>query len=364
MKRILLTSTALVAFAGAATADVSWSGSAGLGYNDNIEDGFFLDGDIDVTLSQELDNGVSVAATFGFELTDGNGPSVDTDGFNADNNMLLSVTSDSASLFFGDTAYAAETYWSGVTNMEQDGFSEADGETVLRGEMTFGSVTAGISYVLDAERTIDESAEDLVGTGDLEQLSVGATADLGNFAVGFAYQEAYDGTVDTLGNANNNGDFVNEEVMGIFASTTFSGADVSFAYASKKDGAGDSESSTGIEVAYPIGDVTATVFYVSESATDDNYGLKIDYASGPVTVTAFYHDGNDEDAGINVSYDVGNGLNIYAGGSDDDGQYIGAEYDLGGGASLTASFADDAGNDEIGPQEYLDGTTVAVSFSF
>ncbi len=63
MKRILLTSTALVAFAGAAAADVTWSGTAGLGYNDDIDDGFYVDGDLDVTMSQELDNGVTVSGT-------------------------------------------------------------------------------------------------------------------------------------------------------------------------------------------------------------------------------------------------------------------------------------------------------------
>ena len=46
MKRILLASTAIVAFAGAAAADVSLSGEASLGYNDNANgdnDGFYSD---------------------------------------------------------------------------------------------------------------------------------------------------------------------------------------------------------------------------------------------------------------------------------------------------------------------------------
>lgn len=375
MKRILLTSTALIAFAGAAAADVSWSGSAGLGYNDDIDDGFFVDGDIDVTLSQELDNGVTASATFGFELTDGNGASVDTDGFNADDNFTLSLTSDAASLYYGNTAYAAETYWSGVTNMGQDGFSENDGEQAIRGEVVFGTVTAGISYAIDAN--VDTSTTTTVssivitldgtnaGTGDLEQLSLGVVADLGSASVGLVYQAEFDGTgVDNDGNIQGNEDFNGDEIMGLFASTNLGGADVKFAYA--KNNTTD-ESSTGVEVAYPLGAVTATVFYVSESATDDNYGLQLDYASGPLTVKAFYHDGADQDSGIQVGYDVGNGLNVYAGGSDDDGQYIGVEYDLGGGANLVASYAEDgdnAANDEIGPQEYKHGTTVAVSFSF
>lgn len=350
MKRILLTSTALVAFAGAAAADVSWSGSATLGYNDDINDGVYADADIDVTLSQELDNGVTASVTFGWELEQHENNS-DNGTFNADNNLSASLTSDSASIFYGDTAYAAQTYWSGVTNMNEDAFSEADGENVLRGEVVFGSVTAGVSYGVGNEGSSDN--------GELNQLSIGATAELGAATVVLAYQE--EETTPSNGQIDN-GDFNSSEVLGLSVSANLGGADITFAYARDDD-----DASTGIEVAYPIGDITATVFYVSEDAIDDSFGLQVAYASGPMSVTAFYHDGGDEDSGIQIGYDVGNGLNVYAGGSDDDGTYIGVEYDLGGGANLVASFAedsDDATNDEIGPQAYLHGTTVAVSFSF
>ena len=137
MKRTLLASTALVMLAGASAAEISWSGATTLLYNYNITDGFDYDVDLDVTLSQELDNGLTASVTFGWELTDGEGDEADADGFAADNNATLSLSSDTASLIFGDTAYAAQTYWSGVTNMNEDAFAEADGETVLRGEMGF-----------------------------------------------------------------------------------------------------------------------------------------------------------------------------------------------------------------------------------
>jgi len=365
MKRILLASTAVAMFAGAAAAEVSWSGATTLEYNDDILDGFDFDVDLDVTLSQTLDNGLTASATFGFELTDGEDDEVDADGFVADNNATLSLSSDSASLIFGDTAYAAETYWSGVTNMNEDAFSEADGETVLRGEATFGGVTAGLSYILYNDTIGDVEDDDgmVVGSGNadgsLEQLSLGVTADVGAVSVILAYQEEVDGDF-AADFAEFNGDNNANEVFGLAVSGTFGGADVTFAYAQDDD-----EDSTGIEVSYPFGaGITGTFFYVSESAIDDSYGIAVAYSEGPLTLDVFYHDGGDEDAGINIEYDLGNGIVAFAGGSDDDGQYIGAEYDLGGGATFTASYGDDTGNDEIGPREIMDGTTLSLSFAF
>lgn len=354
MKSILLTSTALVAFAGAAAADVSWSGAATLGWNDDIEGGVYADVDLDVTLSQTLDNGLTASATFGFELEDESGAGLTNGNFSTDDNVTISLTSDTAGLYYGDTAFAAETYWSGVTNMNEDSFSEADGETVLRGEMMFGGVTAGLSYVLHT----DEVALGGAGTGETDQLSLGGTADLGGFNVVFGYQAEADNAFDPAFN----GDFNANNVMGIAVGGAFGGADVTLAYASDDD-----ENSLGVEVSYPVGDVTVTAFYVAESAIDDSYGLAVAYSNGPISINAFYHDGGDEDAGINASYDVGNGLMMYVGYSDDDGQYIGGEYDLGGGASFTVSYGEDddnPANDEIGPQEYLHGTTVKLSLSF
>jgi len=360
MKRILLTTASLFAFAGAAAADghlsFGWSGSATVKYNDDFfessdgEAGVDFDVDIDLSATTELDNGVSVSLSYGFELEDGEGAS--DEGFSADENALITVTSDIASLYYGDTEYAPVTYWSGVTNMENDGFSEGDGEDVLRGEYSSGSVTAGLSYAIDKDGTA------ATGTGDFVQLGLGVVVSLDAFELILAYQEETDDPA--AGSAlDGNGDFNENEVLGLAASGSFGGADVTFAYTSEAD-----EDSTGIEVAYPVGPVTVTVFYVSESAVDDNYGLKVAYAEGPLSLDVFYHDGNDEDEGINIAYEVSDVLSIFVGTSEDDGSYLGAEYDLGGGASVTFSYGDDDGNDEIGPQEYLDGTTLALSLDF
>ena len=69
MKSILLTTTAIVAFAGAAAADghtsISHALSGTLGYNDTVaasednENGFYWSGNLKTTASATLDNGLT-----------------------------------------------------------------------------------------------------------------------------------------------------------------------------------------------------------------------------------------------------------------------------------------------------------------
>ena len=362
MKRILLSSACIVGFAGAAAADghigISFSGSADLGYNDtdlaplaNNEDnfGFYSDLDITANFSAELDNGLTVAASLNLEdlASSDNGQSYE-----------LSLTSDTAGLYYGDTNFAAQNVWVSAGDMESDGFSEADGEEALRGEVTFGNVSAQMSYV------IADNAGNRNPTETLNQLSFGVSADFGNVNVVAAYQEA---SKEAAGTYATNGDFNDAEVFGLSVGTSFSGADVRLAYAD--NGTTDS---LGVSVAYPLGPVTATAYYVAESAGGDNWGINLAYENGPIAVTLDYQDDQGtDDWGLEGSYDVGNGLVVFAGLDDSgDDTYIGAEYDLGSGASLLVSFADDSDNDEadtdddIGAQGYQVGTTVELSFEF
>ena len=400
MKRILLASASVVAFAGAAHADFSISGSTSVWYNDdfnereNGEPGFSNDLDFDVTFTQELNYGLTFAATIGFEYVDSDAGSInngqtDFGGF-TDDNWVVSVTGDMGGFYFGNTAFAAETYWDGVSNMDADDFSEADGETVIRGEVMYAGVTAGVSYLVHN----DDVAMGM-GTGELDQMSVGATGEFGMFNFSIAYQEEADlfyemdgdGPDGIAGNDDDteqfNGDFDTDEVFGIAVGGSFAGADVTLAYAKNQT---EDASSLGVEVAYPFGPVTVTGFYVAEDDEsnpdqDDNYGVKLDYASGPIAVSAFYEDGGSEQMGVEGSYDVGNGIMVYAGyvdeGDKEDGTpeseyfYIASEIDLGGGASVLFSYADvddpaaaDTALDEIGANDYFLGTTIRATFSF
>jgi len=390
MKSILLASASILAFAGAATAEVTFGGSATLGYNDTDSErvvnnngetegsdaGFFWDANIGVTASTMLDNDLTAAVSFDFDVADGNlGNTLESGGF------LLSLTSESAGLYFGDTAFAAETYWSSVGDMEADAFSEADGETVLRGEVVYGNITAGLSYMLDVDGTFDddlsdgvETDDDFTGTGDLVQLSLGATATFGNFTVGAAYQEAIadqylldqtngDGVLVPNAVYNGNGDISNDEVFGVFAATSFSGFDVSLAYATNLTA---DTNSIGVGASYPIGPVTIGAAYVMESDADDYWEVSADYASGPITVGAAYD--STEDWGIDATYDVGNNITALAGLTDaGEDFYIAAQVGLGSDATLTVSYAEDGdldADDDIGGPEFRDGATVEIGFSF
>jgi hypothetical protein len=442
MKSILLATASILAFAGAAAADVTFGGDAKLGFNiDNGDeardtrdiitidpatglptvttvtaDGFFYEANLGVTLSQELNNGLTAAASFTLNIAqDDDGSNVDVD-----NDFLLSLTTEEGGLFLGDTAFAAESHWDSAGNMGADDFSEQDGEVVLKGDFSFSGIEASVSGIVaddENDRPVDR---------DLDQISIGAEATVGRFNMSLGYQEESEEldnvranavvTVDPVtglpngaafggGNGiydpSSNDDFDVSEVFGISAGTTFGGADIELAYAKNNTYEDDS---LGLEVSAPVGPLTLGAFYVLENndasfeptinedgvvgvdvgndGLDDSFGISASYTGGPLTVTAFYNndagdhtndidtdfDGvgdvssdDDQDYGLEVGYDVGNGLEVYAGLLHDDKNYIGAEYDLGNGAQLIASYSD---KDEIGAREYEGGTTLLVKFNF
>jgi outer membrane protein OmpU len=339
MKSILLASVSVVGFAGAAAADVAFGGSASVGYNDDIKGGFYWEGDLSVTATREL-NGLTASMTFGLNIADTGNTGADV---TVDGNWLISVKSEQAGLYFGDTDNAAHMMWSGVDGMEADGFAEADedddvdgADAVLRGEVTFGAVTAGLSYgVVDQE---------------LEGLQVGVNATFGAFAVGVAYQdEAFD----------------NGSIMGLSVGTTFGAADVKLAYAEN-----DTESSIGVSVGYPIGPVALGAYFASNEVSGDAYGISAAYASGAITVDVGYDVDPGADEGLfdlEATYDVGNDIKLWAGVLDNaDAYYVAATVGFGEGASLLVSFADEPGNDadDIGAPELLAGATAKISLSF
>ncbi|MCA1777781.1 MAG: porin, partial [Loktanella sp.] len=204
------------------------------------------------------------------------------------------------------------------------------------------------------------------GDGDtiedpLDAMQLHVAGAFGNFGMQVAYQEEFAGA---------------DAIFGVSGSTAFAGADVQVSFID--DG---SENSLGLGASYPVGPVVVGGYYSINDVAENNYGVSADYASGAFAVAAAY----DVDAGeagaddvgtyeIDASYDVGNGLMLFGGlvgndvDGDDLGYYAAATYDLGGGAELLFSYADDGDDtnydDEFGGPEYMEGTTVEVSFSF
>lgn len=391
---ILLTTTAIVAFAGAAAADghtsITFSGDATLGFNDNDntlvtqtntddgevgpetddgesdgtptgaivgEDGFYWDANVGVAMSAMLDNGLTAGAEFDFDVADNNlGQELVSASY------VLSLTSDNAGLYFGDVDPVAEDRWGGVDGASVADFNDQDVhfdtagfDAMLVGEATVAGFTAALSYgvALDGVNNLTNK--------DIDALQLYATGAIGMVDLEVAYQDEFGST---------------PQIIGVAGTVGVSGADITGAYITD-----DTETSIGLGAAYPFGPVTVAGYYSFNDVNEDSYGVSADYVDGPIAVNAFYDfTGNtgstDEESefGVEGSYDVGNGLTALAGyistevggGDASDQYYVAGTYDLGGGAELLVSYAedDDDQNDEIGDPEYMSGTTVEVSFKF
>jgi outer membrane protein OmpU len=366
MKRILLASASIVAFAGAASAEVIFSGDATLGYNDTVSadpaednhDGFYWETNLALGAAVELNNGIT--ATLGFDIDVNEN---DLSGDLSTGGLFISLVSDEAGLYFGNTQFAAEKNWVNVDEMAGDGFSEEDGETVIRGDITFSGVNASLSYaVADADGDVPDA--------DIDQLSLGATTTFGAFALSFAYQEESDAAPGgTAGVYSAENDFTTDEILGLSASSVFSGVDTLIGYAENMT---QGHTSIGVAVSYPFGPVSLVGFYVMEDgplADEDAFGIGFDYANGPITLEARYKEVNGEDdSRVEGTYDVGNGITGLFGLDDGgDDYYVGAKVDLGADASLLATYAvDDSGDsaDEIGNGDYQEGATVELTMNF
>jgi len=370
MKSILLTSTALVAFAGAAAAEVSFSGDATLGYNDTVAPssagyttyaegssvgvvgavntgdraGFYWDANVAVSMTSALDNGLTAGVSVDFDVANNNlGQSLST------GNYVLSLTSDNANLYYGDTQHAAANVWQSTGDMDQDTFRTVDGEPVLRGELTMGGINAQLSTGVLADGTTD-------GT------SVGLTGTFGAVSGVLSYQAANIHALD----GNDNGMSTRDEIIGVRLGASLAGADIALGYVSNMT---NNNASTGVSISYPVGPVTLAASYVDESAAGAaaNWNVSAAYAAGAVAIEAST-DESDSWA-LEGSYDMGNGMVVYAG-TDDGGNdyYVAGAYDLGGGANVLVSYGVDGNNnntdDEIGANAYQAGTTVEVGFTF
>ncbi len=220
---------------------------------------------------------------------------------------------------------------------------------------------------------------------DVDQLSVGARGSFGAFTFSAAYQEASDSTGGSYDPAGANGDFNVNEIFAISGGGSFAGADLTVGYAQQTLASGIDRTSTGVKVAYPLGPVTLTAYYVMEDQDggygvdelERNYGVKAAYVSGPISATLDYQDdqGTTKIA-FDATYDVGNGITALAGyytqdnfnaADPDDEYYVAASVDLGGGADFVLAYADAGDNedaDEIGSPEYERGITAELTLEF
>jgi hypothetical protein len=256
MKHVLFTTTALVALSGAAMADVTWSGSASLGYNDGtgvMAEGINTDIDLDVTMSNAGGYSASISAAM-----EGGGAITGED---------IAITTPVVSIHYGEVVEAANSAYSdtdGLSGLGSDEFTSEDGSGAA---VLISASTGGMSVGFSDDATVD-------GSGS----SFGISGDLGGVSFG-------------IGSKGDD--------WGISASGSAMGGSISVASEEVDDA-----SATGVSLTMPLGDMSLTV-----SATDgDFWGASVSTALAGATISAGTDSNDDTQFGLSTTIAGGFGF--------------------------------------------------------
>lgn len=362
MKNVLFTTTALVAFAGAASAAghadgamVGFSGELTAGYNDETEGGLFWEANLDLSASVDFgDNVTATADVTLLEWADG------AAGTTSNVTVEIAYTGEpfTASLKMGDLADkgASEYFYADRDGMAVD-VENHDATDDVRALVGFGSFGVAVGC-------------QVVGTGDCDGMNVGAGATFGAIALGVGYDE------DSAG--------VQRGVTAVSADATFGSFDIGVSYASGSATVaplpvGPSEESIGVSVGTTFGALEVGAYYATNSVAADAYGVSVDYAAGALTVGVFFDHTNagTDEYGVDVAYAVNDQITARAGylsgeaevlnaafvGTDTIGEYfyVGMEYAVNDNISATVSYAD---ANEFGAPEYKQGISAFITATF
>jgi len=315
MKKILLATTALVGFAGAASAEVSISGYAEMGIaggNGAADTQFWTDANVTFSMSGTTDGGLTFGATVNLDdLTGAVGPGL------AQGGESMYISGSFGKITMGDTDgaldWAAQEIYMGSAIADDhsshagaywnSGLDGTAGGQIARYEYSFGSFAAAVSAEIDTS----------IANNDVFGVGVKYSGDFGGTKVGFG-----------LGYQDNSV----QSMYAVSANATMT---------------------NGIVIKVGYADLDAQVI----GANDTWAGIGVGYTTGALLVAANYG-----------SYDVLGGPTV-------DGWGLVANYDLGGGAVVMAGYGTSsnvpvtpAGN-EIGGLYGSDDTfSVGLGLSF
>ena len=296
MKKVLFATTALVASAGIAAADVKLSGwgEMGLVGGDSIETQFHGDIDVKFSLSGETDNGLTFGATIDLDEV--------KNGINADaGSQSIWIGGSWGKLTLGDTDGAMDwamkeaAIGSSIDEAHEhagyNGNAWGDGlydKQVLRYDNSFGDIGIAVSAILDDKGTgtafapIGPFGDAVLGLG------VKYSADLGGATLGFGLGYSSEGSGTINGTV-----YTASDIYGISVDVKTDGGIAAILNYSDFDGA----THTGLAVGYTMDALTVGV----------NWGEYDDDVLGTMTGT-----------GLTVNYDLGGGVKVLLGyGSDD-----------------------------------------------
>jgi outer membrane protein OmpU len=299
MKKVLLTTTALVMTAGVAAAEVTMSGTTQAAVSKTTDGDNVLSTHIDfnIAVSGASDNGITMSAGFGYdagrqvdaadfeldaeEASASNGLDADATGTDADNNPAWATAAPS--LTIGYAGYTITADGSGVADYYNGDIDS--GELGVAGSM--GDVAFGVTTSIGAASGESTSSYSL------------------SYAMG-------DITLAVVGSDNADGEL---GVDATKATLTYKMGDTTFTASSDdKDGA-TIETVTSLGVSSKLSD-TVTVSYTAKntetlnSSIGDDWDASISYTAG--ALTASYATDEDSVSTISASYDLGGGANLFA----------------------------------------------------
>ena len=295
MKRILFATTALVATAGIASADVSVSGFAEMGVFDSGDGNMQFFNDIDVTfkMSGETDGGLSFGSAVDLDEISDTVTNKATDN-NSEGGIATFVSGGFGTITLGDTDGASdwamiETAVGGAMaddHTEHAGYSgNSDfdglgGGQILRWDYTMGSMGVALS-MQQANNGASSANDDTIQAGVKYSMNAGDTAV--SFGLGFV-----DAGTQGAGDSNSVGISVKVAAGNLSGILNYTDGEKS----------GDGISHTGFGVGYSMDALTIGV----------NYGEKDSDASGKT-----------DGFGLAVNYDLGGGAEFQLGYGDGEG---------------------------------------------
>jgi outer membrane protein OmpU len=328
MKKVLLTSTALVAFAGAASAEVSISGSAEMGINGGtgMETQFFQDIDVTFTLSGETDGGLTFGAAVDLDEAQDTcsataAPFTCTnaalDNTADDGGVAIFVSGSFGTVTLGDTDGAMDWALTDAGNIGNPG-SIADDETthagyngayldgaydgqILRYDNTFGDFGFAISVEMDD--TNGNNTDTGYALGFKYNVALGGV----DVALGLAYQSidgAASTTIATGGTAVGGKVIMNqaiESATGVSATTSFA---------------------NGLEAGIEYTQFAGASGYNDVDHLGVGFGYSMDAFSAHMNYGQYSTTGMSDTTGwgLALGYDLGGGASVLAGyGSSDVG---------------------------------------------
>ena len=362
MKRILLTSTALVAFAGAAAADISFSGEASFSYTTGAEEdnGYSSNTELTAAASQALNNGYTASASF----------TIDPEAEPKISKGDITIANDTSSItYYTGFGVGAAYIGTGANDQQTDN------------DVSFGSDDPQVNKTARILASTELGGATISASlNDGDQMQIGVSTDLGGTSLQVGFDQATSGFGAQISGDASGVSYTlavdSDNAYGLTASTTAGGADLTLNMGDMGWDIGASMPLGAATVGVTLDDAQAWEVSISTALDAIDLGFKFDNDSD-WSMTAGYTAGDmsvdfktENTSGVtawsmDAAYDLGNGLSVGAGTSNTaNTAYAEVNYDLGAGAALAVEYGASAAA-SAGPDEDINaGTSISVSFSF